>query len=89
MNKDDPRYAENFVALVRAAEEDEFRDVPDERLRAAVQAALAAHPEDAWTDGTFTQVGAAFFAAVHRNAFVSTAPPPRITWRAAGERRPV
>jgi hypothetical protein len=79
MNKDDPRYVEKFVALVRAAEEDEFRDVPDERLRAAVEAALAEHPEDAWTDGTFTQVGAAFFAAVRRNAFVSTAPPPRIS----------
>ena len=61
MNKEDPRYVEKFVALVRAAEEDEFRDVPDERLRAAVQGALAEHPEDAWTDGTFTQVGAAFF----------------------------
>ena len=79
MNKDNPRYVERFVALVRAAEEDEFRDVSDERLRAAVEAALAEHPEDAWTDGTFTQVGAAFFAAVRRNAFVSTAPLPRIS----------
>jgi len=34
MNKDDPGYVERFVALVRAAEEDEFRDVPDEPLRA-------------------------------------------------------
>ena len=79
MNKDDPRYVEKFVALVRAAEEDEFRDVPDERLRAAVEAALAEHPEDAWTDGMITQVGAAFFAAVRRHAFVSTAPPPKIS----------
>ena len=79
MDKDDPRYVERFVALVCAAEEDEFRDVPDDRLRAAVEATLAEHPEDAWTDGTFTQVGPAFFTAVRRNAFVSTAPPPRIS----------
>ena len=66
MNKNDPRYVEKFVALVRAEEEDEFHDVPDERLRTAVQAALAEHPEGAWTDGVFTQGGEKFFAAVRR-----------------------
>jgi hypothetical protein len=66
MNKDDPRYAEKFVALVHAAFKDQLQDVPDERVRAAVQTALAEHPEDAWTDGVFTQTGAAFNAAIRR-----------------------
>ena len=66
MNKNDPRYMEQSVALVRAVVEDEFYDVPNERLRPAVQAALAEYPKDAWTDGVFTQGSARFFDAVRR-----------------------
>ena len=68
MNKNDPRFMEQFVELVRAVVKDEFHDVPDERLRPAVQAALAEYPEDedAWTDGVFTQGSARFFDAARR-----------------------
>lgn len=66
MNKDDPRYAEKFVALVHAAFKDQLEDVPDERVRAAVQTALTEHPEDAWTDGVITQTGRAFNATIRR-----------------------
>ena len=65
MNKDDPSYLERFIELVRASD-DELKDVPDERLRAAVEAALAEHPEDAWRDEFFVRVGQVFFAAVRR-----------------------
>jgi hypothetical protein len=47
------------------------------RAYPALKAALADHPEDAWTDGVITQVGAAFFAAVRRNGHRSSALGPR------------
>lgn len=66
MNRDDPSYAENFVALVHAAFKDQLQGVPDERVRAAIQTALIEHPEDAWTDGVITQAGGAFNATIRR-----------------------